>query len=324
MTYRYIDNEKIEQRRRKSTRTSGVFSIVISLLFIACGIFFLVALESAIGMLVMLIFALLFIAGGIYFFNQIKIEEKRSRALDDPNSRAYQKKQRSLAKEREKYLHKAKHHGSLKSILCRRAALIWGISTLVAWLVSVLLLLAGVIVFILGILDVVLPIVFLSSLLGKDYKSILNAYAEYGVDRSEAESDFAESRAYLVTTDVIAVSSHFLIASGESIVLPVEHIVWIYSGYDNIHHYNSGMYSHTERKYCVIVGLSDGEQVKISCPEELCSVIMDDVVREGISVTAGYSDELQELFDTAPDAFRNAVKTEMYITMNPIGPIAQS
>ncbi|MDE5563802.1 MAG: hypothetical protein K2I93_01490 [Oscillospiraceae bacterium] len=147
MTYRYIDSEKIEKRRRSSTRTSGVIAIIIGLSFVACGIFFLVELKSFVGMIVMLIFALIFAGAGFYFFNQIKIEEKRSRELDDPNSKAYQKRQQYNIKKREKYLRKSEHHGSLKSILCHRAALIWGVSTIFVWLLSIVLLLASIIIF---------------------------------------------------------------------------------------------------------------------------------------------------------------------------------
>ena len=319
MAYRYIDSEKIEIRRR-STRTSGVFSIIIGLIFVACGIFFLVALKSLVGMLVMLVFALIFAGAGIYFFNQIKIEEKHSRDLDDPNSKAYQKRQQNNAKKREKYLRKAEQHSSLKGILCRRAALIWGVSTIFVWLISIVTLLAGVIFFILPVFDILLPIIFIFSLFGKQYRSMLAEYAKYGLDKPEAESDFSGSRAYLISTDVVAVSSRFIIASENNIVIPIEDIVWIYSGYDNIHKYSSGMYSHTERKYCVIIGLYNGRQAKIACPEELCTVIVDDVSSVGTLVTIGYSKELQKLFDTDPEGFRSSVKDQMNIITTPVGP----
>ena len=78
------------------------------------------------------------------------------------------------------------------------------------------------------------------------------------------------------------------------------------------------MYSHTERKYGVIIGLSNGKQVKINCPEELCSVIENDVVRVGISVVEGYSNEIQELFNTKNNQFKNADKTEANINMKPV------
>lgn len=322
MTYRYIDSEKIEKRRRSSTRTSGVIAIIIGLSFAACGIFFLVSLKSFVGMIVMLIFALIFASAGFYFFNQIKIEEKHSRELDDPNSKAYQKRQQYNIKKREKYLRKSEHHGSLKSILCHRAALIWGVSTIFVWLLSIVLLLAGIIIFILPVFDILLPIAFISSLFGKQYRSMLAEYAKCGIDKSEAENDFSRSRAYIISTDVIAISSRFIIASGENIVLPVQDIVWIYSGYDNIHKYSSGMYSHTERKYCVIIGLSNGQTAKIACPEELCTVIIDDVSKVGTLVTIGYSEELQKLFDTIPENFRGAVKGHMNIITVPVGPSA--
>ncbi len=319
MVYRYMDSKKIEKRRRKSTAISGIGSLIIGLIFILGGIFFLAALKSLAGLIFMFIFAFVFIAAGIYFFNQIKIEEKRSQALDDPNSRIYKKRQRNIEKRKNKYLSRAEKHKSLKSIMCRRSAFIFGTFTIFAWLLSLILFIAGIFYLILIISDVLLPIAFVNSLFGKQYKSLINEYKMYGIDKSEAERDFSESRAYLISTDVIAISSRFFTASEEIIVLPIENIVWIYTGYDNIHKYSSGMYSHTERKYGVIIGLSDGKQVKVNCPEELCSVIVDDIVKVGISVTVGYSTELQELFNDDPEKFRNAVKTELNITMKPIG-----
>ncbi len=318
MKYRYIESEKIEKKRRKSTITSGVFAIIISLFCIVLGIVFLIALKSWGGMLFMSVFALIFIAAGIYFFNQIKIDEKRSRSLDDPNSRSYKKRQRYIAKKRNKYLRKAEKHRSLKSIMCRRSALIYGFFTLISSLMTFLTLALGLIMFIFLILDITLSIAFIFSLFGKYYKKLLREYEKYDFNRSEAENDFSESRAYLFSTNLIAVSSRFFTASAEFVVIPIENILWIYSAYDNIHIYKSGMYSHTERKYFVIIGLSDGRLFKINCPEELCSIIAEDVVNVGISVTYGYSDELWNLFFNEPDSFRNAIKTGMDINTKPI------
>lgn len=320
MSYKYIDSEKIEKKKRSSAKFSGICAIIIGVLFAAGGIFFLAALGSAAGMLVMLIFTLIFVGAGIYFFNQVNIEEKKSRALDDPNSSAYRKRQQQNAKKREKFLRKAEKHGTLKSILCRRAALIWGISMLVVWLLSAVMFLIGIIIFIMPVLDVMMLILFISSLFGKQYKTMLQGYAEFGMDRAEAEADFAQSRAYLVGTDVIAVSPKFLIATAEYHLLPVDQIVWIYSGYDNIHQYKSGMYSHTERKYSVIVSLADGQQEKISCPEELCAVIMEDAANAGTAVTVGYAPELPALYAANPEAFRSAFKNLSTLNTDPIGP----
>ncbi len=313
-----MEKDEIEKKRRKSTTKSGVFAIIISLFCISLGLVFLIALKSWGGMLFMFIFASIFIASGIYFFNQIKRDEKRSHSLDDPNSRSYKKRQRYLTKKRNKYISKAEKHGSLKSIMCRRAALINCFFTLISWFITLLTLALGWIVFIFLILDITLPIAAILSLFGKRYKILMHEYEKYGADRSKAESYFSESRAYMISNDVIAVSSRFFTASAELIVLPIENIVWIYSAYDNIYIYKRGRYSHMERKHCLIIGLSDGRRFKINCPEELCSILIEDVINVGISVTAGYSDELLKLFYTSPDKFRNAIKTETNISMKPI------
>lgn len=320
MAYKYIDSEKLEKRRRRSTKTSGIFAIIIGALCFALGLFFLVALKSVGGMIVALIFALVFIVAGVYFFNQIKIEEKRLRELDDPNSKAYKKRQQNNQKKRAKYLKKADHHGTLKSILCRRAALIWGSTTIFMWLLSLVLLAMGIIIFILPVFDVLCPIAFVASLFGKTYKAVLAEYQKCGLDKKEAEEDFATSKAYIISTEVIAVSSRFLTYSSIPLVLSVDDIVWAYSGYDNIHKYSNGGYSHTERNYCVIVALTNGMQYKIFCPEELCTVIISDITNAGNLITVGYSKELNNLYNASSENFRGALKNTEKVHTKPIGP----
>lgn len=51
MAYKYVDPEKLEKRKRRSTKTSGVFSILIGILCLALGVVFFVALKSFGGML---------------------------------------------------------------------------------------------------------------------------------------------------------------------------------------------------------------------------------------------------------------------------------
>lgn len=309
MAYKYIDSEKLEKRRRSSTKVSGVFAIIIGVFFLALGIFFLAALKSIGGMILMLLLTIVFIGASVYFFNQIKIEEKRFRDFDDPNSKAYKKHQRKLEENREKYIKKADHHSSLKSILCRRAALIWGITTVFMWVLTLVLFVMGIIIFIFPVLDVLCPIALFASLFGKNYRAVLAEYGKCGFDKNEAENDFSTSKAYIVSTDVIAVSSRLVTASAIPVVLPIEEIVWAYSGYDNVHKYSNGGYSHTERAHCVILALSNGDQFKIQCPEELCTVLISDITSYGNMITVGYSKELHELYHADPRAFRSAFKT---------------
>ena len=58
MAYKYVDPEKLEKRKRRSTKTSGVFSILIGILCLALGVVFFVALKSFGGMLFFLFFTL--------------------------------------------------------------------------------------------------------------------------------------------------------------------------------------------------------------------------------------------------------------------------
>lgn len=313
-----MNSEKIEKKRRRSTKTSGVFSILIGSIFVLGGLFFGVLLKSIGGLLVMLVFALIFIGAGIYFFNQIKIEEKRSRALDDPNSRVYKKRQAILRKKRERFLNRAENHGSLRKIMSLRAAVIWGSFTLILLIASILMLAIGFIAFALFITAFLCFIAFIRSIFGKFYKIILSGYSEHGMDRAEAENDFASSRVYLISTEVISVSSKIFVATESRVVLAMGDIVWVYAGYENIDMYKSGMYSHTERKYCIVIGLQNGMQIKVSCPEELCSVLVNDIVSSGVSVASGYSPELQKLFINEPENFRNSFKSGADVITDPV------
>ncbi len=318
MSYNYIDPSKADAKKRRSTAASGIFSIIIGCLFLAGGIFFLCALKSIGGLIVMLIFALVFIGAGFYFFRQPKIQEQRSAAMDDPNSRIYQKRQAELAKSREKYEKAAENHGSLKSVLCRRTALVYGIGTLLFWALSAIFFLIGIFFPLLVIMDVLCPIILISALFGRQYRKIMQEYALLGVDRAEAEQDFAESRAYLLSTDVLAVSRRFFVASAANIVLPTDQVVWTFSGYRNEDVYKSGMYSHTKRTYLLIIGLSNGDLYQFLCPEELCSLIISDLCSAGVSVQSGYSDALLDLFRKNPDQFRNTEKTGFSVQKEPV------
>lgn len=75
MAYKYTDFEKIEKKKIRATRTSGVFSVLIGALFLVGGIFFGAALKSLGGFIFMFIFALIFIGAGVYFFNQPKLRK---------------------------------------------------------------------------------------------------------------------------------------------------------------------------------------------------------------------------------------------------------
>ncbi len=321
MSYKYINEDKFKNDRAKNSRISGIVTMSIGAVFWFIAIFLTIQ-EHDKGFLIMFgIIGLFFIIGGIYIYNQVKVIEKKLRALDDPNSKSYKKKQAELEEERQRYLKNAEKHKSLKFILRFRKTLISFILTFICVALTLFFMLIGTISIILLIFDFCLIVSFIYTLGGGQYRVLMSGYAEHGLDRDEAESDFAESRAYMVSNDVMSVSSRFFLSTSEAIILSLEDIVWVYSSFDIIDHYRrGGMYDYSTRKYCLMFGLDNGMLIKAQCPESLCPLIIDDVVQNGYSITSGYSDELMELFTADPEHFRNAVKPTENITYTPVGP----
>ena len=321
MSYKYINEENFRNNRVKSSRGSAVVSMLIGAVMWFIGIFLTVKLSDTGFLIAMGLIGLFFILGGIYFWNQPKVMEKKLRALDDPNSRSYKKKQAELEKKRQKYLDKAGNHKSLKFILGFRQSVIYGISFLLSILFTLFFIIIGIIPIFLFVTDALLCAAFVYALSGKQYRVLMDGYNEHGLDREEAESDFAGSRAYIVTNEVMAVSSRFFLSSSEAILLSLSDIVWIFSAYDNVDHYRrGGIYNYTSRSYHLIIGLENGMMIKTQCPEELCPVILDDIMKNGISVTSGYSEELETLYKNDPEHFRNALKPVENIIYTPVGP----
>ena len=314
-----MDRDKIEKKKTRATRTSGIFAIIIGVLFLLCGIFFAAALKSAGGLIVMLIFSLVFIGAGVYFFYQPKLELKKQAALDDPSSRVYQKRQSEIKKKQEKYISKADKHSSLKTLMCYRAAAIWGFFTILCTVLTLLFLTIGVIGIGLAIVSVMCTIAFIRSIIGKDYRIIIDGFSEHGISREDAEQDFQTSKVYLHSTDIFSVSRRFLIATVVPAVLDINDIVWIFPAFDTVDHYKNGMYSHTDQNYNIIISLKNGVQVKIACPEELCSILIKDVIDAGTMITEGYSNDLQELYKTDPESFRSASKNLVGVILTPVG-----
>ncbi len=322
--YKYVDYEMDKKKRSLGSKISGVFSFIISAMCLMIGIVFLADVKSVGVFLFILIFVLIFAGAGVYFFRQPQIEEKRSRKRDGPDSKEYKIIQKELEENRDEYLKRAENHESLKKILWFRDALNNGRNVLIGLIILLPVIFFGYpgIIFY-AIINLLLIINFIFSLCGRRYKIFVKGYALLGLEKDEAKSDFASSRVYFYLSEAISVSSRIIMASKQLIMINIEKIVWVYAGYDNYNQYNffGKVYSHTNRRYCVVFSLSTGNQIKLYCPEELCSVLINDVLCSGIAVTAGYAPELQQLFDSDPENFRNAVKNGIETDMSPFGPV---
>ncbi len=321
MSYKYINEEKFKNNRVTTSKGSGIVLAIMGVAFWFLGIYMAVEDNDKGFLIIMGIIGLSFILTGLYLWHHPKAMEKKLRELDDPNSQSYKKKQEDLEKKKQKYLAKAESHKSLRFILCIRKAVIYGICLLVCLVLTVAFILAGRTPIILFIADFLFGFAFFYAFTGRQHRKIMERFSEHGLGRDEAESDFAGSRAYIVTNELMSVSSRFFLSSSEGIVLSLSDIVWVFSSYENIDHYSRrGIYTYTSRRYHLNFGLENGTVIKAQCPEELCPVITDDVVKNGISVTSGYSEELEALYKNDPEHFRNALKPAENIIYTPVGP----
>ena len=307
MKKKTYNEEKFLKKLKRDAVFSGITSIIIGVMTIAVFLVFAIDSRELAFMIFGLVLGSVFIASGIYFFRRPGIIEKRNRELDNPESIIYKKKQTELETRRKKILKKSENHKSLRYILCFRGTVLRGLFTLICMVFTFLGLatfpVALIVMDLAGILSV------FRAFSGKHYRLILGGYAEHGMDRCEAESDFAGTKAYIKDFEVMSVSRKIFLSTGEAVVLSVPSIVWVFGGYVKFDSFKrKGIHSYSERTYYLFIGLENGEMFQVSCPEELCSVITDDIVSAGICVTTGYSEEMLELYKSAPDNFRYAVK----------------
>lgn len=316
---KYISEEKFIKKLKRDGIVSGVASCIIGAMTI--GVFALMGFDTK--DYVFLIFGLIlggvFIGAGIYFFKRPYIMMKRSREMDDPESRIYQKTQMKLDREKNKILETCENHKSLRYILCFRAAMIRFVATFIMMIMTFLSLVTPILNISMIIICFVSLMSAIRSVTGKNYRLILKGYEVHGMNRQEAENDFAGTKAYIKDCEVISVSRDIFLATAEKVVLSVPSIVWVFAGYTK--HYNferKGIHSYIQRTHHICIGLENGNMFQISCPEKLCSLIINDIIHEGKCVTSGYSEEMKSLYITNPENFRYAVKPISGVQDDPV------
>lgn len=319
MKKRYYSKEGFSKKLKREATFSGVSSCIIGVMTVAVFVLMTIDSKEIAFMIFGLILGSVFISAGIYFFKRPGIIEKRDRELDDPESTVYKRNQDKLESKRKKILKKSENHKSLRYILCFRGTVMRLWFTFTSIVLTFLLFATGTLFITLLIVDFAGIISVFRAFTGKHYRLILSGYADHGMDRHEAESDFAGTKAYIKDFEVMSVSRKIFLSTGEAVVLSVPSIVWVFAGYLKCDTFKrNGIRSYSERTYHLIIGLESGEAIQVSCPEELCTIIIDDIVSSGNGVTTGFSEELLKLYISDPGNFRYAVKPVADIQYVPV------
>lgn len=319
MRKKYYNADQFSKKLKGESAFSGISSSIIGVMIL--GVFAIMGIDLQSPGLVLFGAALcsVFVAAGVYFFRRPQIMEKRDRDLDDPESRLYKKKQARLESKKEKILKNSDRHKSLRYILCVRATVLRSLLTFFAVIFTFLLLGAGFIAFGMLFVDIMGIVSVFRAVTGKHYRHVIRGYEVHGMDRSEAESDFAKTKAYINNFEVMSVSRRIFISTIEEVVLSVSSIVWVFAGYTKYDTFErKGLHSYTQRLHHLVIGLENGTMIQVYCPEELCSVLIEDIVREGNCITTGYSEEIFKIYSSDPENFRNAVKPNSGISNIPV------
>ncbi len=293
--------EKLEQDSKRNCVISG--SVCVALGLVVIGMSFSAAVYSTrrpsqiIGLLIIFL--------GIFFFTRKKIEKTRRNLLKDENSWLFKRKQSVMEKKQNRWRRKAGHHPSLKYEATRRFKILAGTITGVMFLLTFLCLIADDLSRGLIIIDVVCVICFALTFLARGHKKLLRQYLEYGLDETAAEEDFKNSKLY---KKYASVSRRFITLLDPPSVVPADKIVWVFPKVCYVYHYMNCVYCGIVEKYSLNIYDEDGRYYSQECPEEVCRILIDDICEAGTSVTAGFSQELFELYSQSPYNFRNAVK----------------
>lgn len=293
--------EELEHSSKRNCVISGSVCVALGLVFI--GMSYSDAVSSArtpstiIGLLIIIL--------GVFFFTRKMIEKTRRSLLKDQNSWLYKRKQSVIEKKQKRWRRKSEHHPSLKYEATRRFKILAGTITGVMFLLTFFSFIADDLSTGLIIADVACVIFFALTFLARGHKKLLKQYLEYGLDETAAEEDFKISKLY---KKYASVSRRFITLLDPPSVVPADKIVWVFPKVCYVYHYINCVYCGLQEKYSLNIYDEDGRYYSQECPEEVCRILIDDICEAGLSVTAGFSEELCQLYSQSPYNFRNAAK----------------
>ncbi len=308
----FRDDKEFNKFRKKKAIINCITSIGIGALCFFVSIMNLIVHHDSTMMLFGIIALIAFIIAGIYLLYQPALMDKKNNNFDDPESKAYINHQKDLEFRKNEYLKKTKKHRSLRyhlyikklALVILRSAIVAGI----AWFFGVYFF-----VTVLLIIAVIGATKKRDVYAGKEYKTVLDEYQKLGFNKNEAEDDFTDSNVYIVDSSIFSVSRKTVIFSKAGIVLPVNSVVWVFTGYEKLEKDDR-----LSRMYHISILTDTGLIYQIICPEAVCMLMTEDIVSSGINVTTGYSDEMLKLYNTDPKNFRNALKPAFDIQYSPV------
>lgn len=325
---KYIDYNLDKKTRSRDSVIRAVFSFIIGGMIFLLALFALIPMKSVEVFLLLLVPTGIFTVFGLVCLKKPERDLKRSMEQEDETSETYRKKQEALNISREKFINKSHKHGGLLRLLYFRDIRINTSLFLTYLIFGPLAILAGgfsifsIISIFIYLKNIVLWLfALILSLFGYNYRNYLKAYRYHGLDKKEAELDFAGSSLYTLSNGFISVSERFIIANEQLVFIESEKINWVYSAFNNYNEYQGRHYSHTTRQFYIGVGLTDGRHFTFQCPEELCSVLVDEIHASRLSVISGYSPELHELFNENPAGFKDAAIYCRVPDREPYGPV---
>ncbi len=304
----------------KDSMIRGVFSLIIGILIVLLAVFLLIFTKDIKVFLCIFVFASIFLIFGIYCLKKSAANKKKGE-IQSKYPKVHKTSQAELKKRRDLYLSKVHDHDSLKKMLYYRILRKKGVYLLKSLVFGLILFLAyipGIVIY--GLINFTLLISFLYSLTGGLYRLMLKLFKYFGLDKKMAENEFEKSKVYDLPNGIISVSSQFIMSTETRSLYKTDKVIWAFSGYNHYNQYENKVYTHTEEKYYIVLGLSDGKMMIIPCPEELCSVLINDIADSGTDVVVGYSHELKELFVKDPENFKNNSEKIIETNIEPYGP----
>lgn len=325
---KYINNSLDRKTRSRDSFIRGICSLIIGGMIVLLALFVLIPMQSPEGFFIILIPAAVFIVFGVICLKKPDKDLEKSIEMDDRYSEQYNARQTELDISRENYVSKAEKHGGLLNMLYVRELMSKPVFILTWLIFGPLAALAGgigirtVVSLFMFLFILILSIWnFLCALFGYKYFTFLRTYKKFGLNKKEASQDFAESRVYQTPNEMISVSRRFILLRDQFKMIDIEKIKWIFAGYDVHNKYEGKHYTHSEREYFVAVDIPLYGMYKIYCPEELCSVLLDDIRASCQSVVTGYSQELHELYKKDRENFRDSAIYCAAPDTEPYGPM---
>ena len=292
-------------------RESGRSSLIIGLVCIGFGIVLGAVVAKDTSVVSGVIIFIIMLAAGLFAMNFKKLERASRAKRADPTSSAYQKKQQRLEKVGQALREKSRHHKTLHDETNLRYMTIAGV------ILGIMVLINAVSFFVFYSYSVIMIVFalcalafFIYTLTGKEYKSALAAFANYGCDEKQAEEIFSNMYLYRdAGSNTVALGERFLILKSMNNLVPTERLVWVFPRLQWVYNYTNGIYTGRSDKYSLNFCMKNGDYYNVEVDQAAIPCIMEDIQALRPGVVCGYSEEISDLYARDPAGFEEAEKT---------------